>query len=210
MCDLLCHAIHAIKNNNALEQLREYFIADITTRYLCNNCQQTSASLSSRTKTIPLFMRRFGNSSRAACRITSDKEQAMSIHKCSFCDDTFLDSRILNIDSQVFHTLPKCIMSLFDDGIETSDLFDYRIQLTDENQNTYHYRTESLVFVSKYSNSITVLRKKSTLQYVVFRENPYSNEIIVDQSDIMDLYDTSSHVLIFSSQVYISFNNICH
>ncbi len=202
MCDSLYKAIYSIETKNILEELCEYLIAEITTRYICNNCKQTSASLSTRTKHIPVFMKRFDESPRAAYQITSDKEQATSILKCSFCDDTFIDHRILTIGSQIFHAYPKCIMSLLDHEIKESDLFDYRIELIDENRIIHPYRTESLIFVSKYSNCITVLRKESSLQYLSFRENPYSNGVAINQSEIMDLYDTSSHVLIFSSQVY--------
>lgn len=197
-----------IENNDLLEDLLKYFITDITTRYLCNSCQQTSASFSTRLKTFPIFMKRFNNNPRAACSITCTQRQSTSLQKCSFCDDIFTDQRILNIDSQLFHTLPKVIMSLLHDDIQTSDLFDHRIQLVDENQISYNYATESLLFVSKYSNCITVLRKDSTLKYVSFSENPYSTGVIIGESDIMNLYDTSSHILIFSTQVNMNFNNI--
>ncbi len=47
ICDSLYKAIYLIETKNVLEELCGYFIADITTRYMCNHCQQTSPSLSS-------------------------------------------------------------------------------------------------------------------------------------------------------------------
>ena len=207
ICDSLCHAINMIETKNELQMLFQHFIADITNYYTCDQCQQTSQSLSSRKKQIYLFMKSSKNTFRTACAITAYGNQLEPSSKCAACQKTSFD-QILNIESQVFHKCPEFIISLLDEDIQKENLFDYAVQMNDEKKNEHRYHTESLIFISKYSNSITVVRRESNIQYLAFHENPYSNGQLIDEPNLTDLYYTSSNVLIFLRKASVSFPTI--
>jgi hypothetical protein len=145
-------------------------------------------------------MKTYENTSRLAFPITSTSEKSIIAQRCSFCNSK-PGERILKIEMQTNNICPKVIISILNSDIEISNLFDYEMQLTDAENDRYQYRTKSLLFISKYSNNITVLRRDDDLRYIAYRENPYSQGTFIDDSELMSLYDTASNVLIFLNQV---------
>ena len=200
MCDSLHKAVITIETTNELRELHQRLFANITTFFHCGHCHQIPDSLSSPINKIFVYMKACDSTSRLAFPIMSGTEIVNTEQQCSFCNYKPSD-RILKIEMQICDTCPKVAMSILDSDIDTSNLFDYEMHLIDAKNNKYQYRTKSLLFISKYSNNITLLRRDNGSRYVAHGENPYSRGIFIGDSEVMNLYHTASNVLIFSNQV---------
>ena len=79
---------------------------------------------------------------------------------------------------------------LFDETLDFNDFYDVQ----------HHYTPIAILLISRFSDSITVVKRESQ-GYVQFLQEDYSQSAHLSHSSFSDMIDTSSSILIFHIQV---------
>jgi len=67
----------------------------------------------------------------------------------------------------------------------------------------YNYDATALLCFSAYSDNVALVKKKSN-KYIQLIGDTFSEETSLTFSKLLDIFDTSSSILVFHHQVYIA------
>ena len=87
-----------------------------------------------------------------------------------------------------------------DRNSRVKDLFDSSIKLTDENNVLHMYKPTAILLISRYSDAGVVIKREAS-GYVQFNDDHFLTSKALTASNMADLTDTCSHILVFYHQV---------
>jgi len=88
-------------------------------------------------------------------------------------------------------------------------VFNANISLYDVHDTLYNYTPTTSFCISAYSDNITLVKKEYD-DYIQFIGDSFSEQISLSFDKLLDIFDTSSSILVFHHQVFIAEFNINH
>ncbi len=129
---------------------------------------------------------------------------SMSYVRCHqlMCFKSYL---YLSNDSRIFHLIKVffyCFQTCINAKIANNNPFENNIFLRDIHDQEYNYAATALLCFSAYSDNISLIKKKSN-KYIQLIGDTFSEQTSLTFNNLLDIFDTSSSVLVFNHQVYI-------
>jgi hypothetical protein len=91
---------------------------------------------------------------------------------------------------------------LADRDTEVNELFNGTITLTDENARTNCFHTTSILLLSRYSDTVTIIKREDSL-FTQYTGPTYCDGVRLSTSKMADAFDTCSKILVFYHRVNI-------
>ncbi|CAF3886303.1 unnamed protein product [Rotaria sordida] len=120
---------------------------------------------------------------------------------CNSCNNS-TNNLEMDIHKQVFLKCPSCLITCINPKVENNPL-DNHICLRDMDDKEYNYGATALLCFSAYSDNVRLVKKKSN-KYVRLIGDTFSEETSLAFSNLLDIFDTSSSILLFHQQVNIA------
>ncbi|CAF3777950.1 unnamed protein product [Rotaria sordida] len=190
-----------IETNPQFHELNDKLNASIKFYFRCNFCGDTPDNLSSSDNQIFLFKQNMNNQLVGYPVVSNNMNQNNTNWICNNCNNS-TNNLEMDIHKQVFLKSPSCIITCIDPKVENNPL-DNHICLRDMDDKEYNYGATALLCFSAYSDNVGLVKKKSN-KYVQLIGDAFSEETLLTFSNLSDIFDTSSSILIFHHQVYIA------
>ncbi|CAF1149091.1 unnamed protein product [Didymodactylos carnosus] len=121
---------------------------------------------------------------------------------CSLCGCSLNNDIILDIYSQRHYHSPK-ILSYLLQTIAYDEFLELNVELNDDEGNIIHYQSHALLLISRFTDSITVLKLENRNDFYSYKTNPYTQKTKCTNAEIADCFCTSSKSVVFLIRVNV-------
>ncbi|CAF1368369.1 unnamed protein product, partial [Rotaria sordida] len=197
-CRTIQEICSIIETNPQFHELNNKLNANIKSYFRCSFCGDTPDNLSSSDNQIFIFKQNMNNQLVGYPVLSNNMNQNNTSWICNSCNNS-TNNLEMDIHKQVFLKCPSCLITCINPKVENNPL-DNHICLRDMDDKEYNYGATALLCFSAYSDNVGLVKKKSN-KYVQLIGDAFSEETLLTFSNLSDIFDTSSSILIFHPQI---------
>ncbi|CAF4455530.1 unnamed protein product [Rotaria sp. Silwood2] len=201
-CRTIQEVCSIIETNPQFHELNDKLNASIKSYFRCNFCGDTPDNLSSSDNQIFLFKQNLNNQLVGYPVVSNNMNQNNTNCICNNCNNS-TNNLEMDIQKQVFLKCPSCLITCINPKVERNNPLDNYICLRDMDDKEYNYGATALLGFSAYSDNVALVKKKSN-KYIQLIGDAFFEETSLTFSKLLDIFDTSSSILLFHHQLYIA------
>ncbi|CAF1441600.1 unnamed protein product [Adineta ricciae] len=189
-----------IETNKKCVHLNDVLVANIKTHFSCNSCHRSSDSATIVKEQVYIFKSTV-KGKLIGYPVTFDLQNINnSEQSCVNCNHPIKNIQ-MEVLKQVFLKCPSVLVKLGDRNTQPKIIFDSELELTDVDDITYCYTAASILLISRYSDTISVIKRIGS-DYIQYSGEKFSESSVLSYSKMADLFDISSTNLIFYYQIH--------